>query len=132
SLPSQEVQELFSQILEALSAAHRMGIVHRDLKPENVFLTRNEQGQVQVKLLDFGVAKLLTAHFADSAGLTKSGTLVGTPYYMAPEQAFGASDLDQRADLWAVGVMLYEALVGERPVRGENVGQVLHQLAHFD
>lgn len=132
SLPSQEVQELFSQILEALSAAHRMGIVHRDLKPENVFLTRNEHGQVQVKLLDFGVAKLLTAHFADSAGLTKSGTLVGTPYYMAPEQAFGASDLDQRADLWAVGVMLYEALVGERPVRGENVGQVLHQLAHFD
>ncbi len=131
-LPANEVLELFSQILEALSAAHRMGIVHRDLKPENVFLTRGEDGGTQVKLLDFGVAKLLAGALSGSAGLTKSGTLVGTPYYMAPEQAFGAADLDQRADLWAVGVMLYEALVGERPLRGDNVGQVLHQLAHFD
>ncbi|MCA9646397.1 MAG: protein kinase [Myxococcales bacterium] len=136
-----EVRELFTQILEALAAAHRTGIVHRDLKPENVFLTQGAATQeagprgsstARVKLLDFGVAKLLATAFADSAGLTKSGTLVGTPYYMAPEQAFGATDLDQRADLWAVGVMLFEALVGERPLRGENVGQVLHQLAHFD
>ncbi|MGE0328409.1 MAG: protein kinase [Polyangiaceae bacterium] len=131
-LEAAEVREVFSQILEALSAAHRTGVVHRDLKPENVFLTEESGAPPRVKLLDFGVAKLLASAFSDSAGLTKSGTLVGTPYYMAPEQAFGATDLDQRADLWAVGVMLYEALVGERPLHGENVGQVLHHLAHFD
>ncbi|MCA9627205.1 MAG: protein kinase [Myxococcales bacterium] len=131
-LQGHEVRSLFVQILDALAAAHAKGVVHRDLKPENVFLTHDAAGGTQVKLLDFGVAKLLAGSFSDAAGLTKSGTLVGTPYYMAPEQAFGATDLDQRADLWAVGVMLFEALVGERPLRGENVGQVLHRLAHFD
>lgn len=132
---------VFRQILEALTVAHRMGVVHRDLKPDNVLLIAPDDGSQQdaakrtdlvVKLVDFGVAKLMHLGLGESPGMTRSGALIGTPYYMAPEQAFGASDVDQRADLWAVGVMLFEALAGARPVRGDNVGQVLLQLAHFD
>jgi serine/threonine-protein kinase len=110
------------QILEALEAAHSLGVVHRDLKPDNVFVTF-EGGKAVIKLIDFGIAKLKRAEGATGAGhknLTVAGMLMGTPEYMAPEQAYSATDVDARADLYSVGVMLYEMLSGQTPAQGED------------
>lgn len=109
------------QILSALEAAHELGIVHRDLKPENVFVTPAGDKKL-LKLIDFGIAKARR----EGAGrnLTAAGMVMGTAEYMAPEQAFSAGDADARSDLYAVGVMLYEMLAGERPVRGETAREV--------
>jgi eukaryotic-like serine/threonine-protein kinase len=120
-----EVTRLISQVVSAVGSAHELGIVHRDLKPDNVFLT--ESGDV--KVLDFGIAKLFAPgepHTAETE--TADGVAVGTPCYMAPEQSFGEREIDHRADIWALGAMLYEALSGGRPVEGENVGQVVKRL----
>ena len=116
-------------IAAALGAAHAHGIVHRDLKPENVFLARQSDGTSELKLLDFGVAKLAEPSLGENAALTATGTIVGTPYYMAPEQAFGSRDVDARADLWSLGVILYECLSGRRPFAADSVGQALRLLA---
>jgi serine/threonine-protein kinase len=98
-------------MLAGLEAAHAQGVVHRDLKPGNVFLAREPQGLFAVKLLDFGIAKVM-----DVAGgmgnKTKTGMLLGTPAYMSPEQIKSAKDVDARADLWSAGVMFYEMLTG--------------------
>jgi serine/threonine-protein kinase len=106
------------QVLEALGAAHALGVVHRDLKPENVFITR-EGDRPLLKLIDFGIAKA-GIHAGGSANLTVSGALMGTPEYMAPEQAHSADKADARSDVYAVGVMLYEMLAGARPVDGDD------------
>jgi len=120
-------------VVSALEAAHALGVVHRDLKPDNIFLSTTDAGTLDVKIVDFGVAKLtaIDGPAAKTAGLTDTGALVGTPYYMAPEQAFGEKDLDPRADLWAVGIIFYECLTGTRPTEASNVGQVLKLLAHL-
>src|SRR5580658_181316 len=98
-------------MLAGLEAAHSQGVVHRDLKPGNVFLAREPQGLFTVKLLDFGIAKVM-----DVAGgmgnKTKTGMLLGTPAYMSPEQVTNAKDVDARTDLWSAGVMFYEMLTG--------------------
>lgn len=114
--------EYTSQILQALEAAHSLGVVHRDLKPDNVFVTF-EGGKVVLKLIDFGIAKLKRAEGATGAGqknLTVAGMLMGTPEYMAPEQAYSATDVDARADIYSVGVMLYEMLSGQTPAQGDD------------
>lgn len=112
-------------VLSALVVAHARGIVHRDLKPENIFLSHCDPAQT--RLLDFGVAKI--ARTDGLQGLsTETGAVLGTPHYMAPEQAFGEKDVDGRADLWALGVVLYECLSGERPIGGENLGQILRAM----
>jgi serine/threonine protein kinase len=99
-------------VLEALEELHRVGVVHRDFKPANIFLARTSRGHLLPKLLDFGVAKVLD----ESAGLsTTTGIVVGTPAYMAPEQAAGMGDVGPWTDLWAVGAVLYQGLVGELP-----------------
>ncbi len=112
-------------VIAAVGAAHALGVVHRDLKPENIFLARTAGARV-VKVLDFGIAKLtaLDGEAMRSAGLTTTAVL-GTPAYMAPEQVFGERDIDHRADIWALGVVIYECLAGVRPTDGDNVGQVL-------
>lgn len=109
------------QILEALEAAHSLGVVHRDLKPDNVFVTFSGTKPV-LKLIDFGIAKLKKSEAAGAPqkNLTVAGMMMGTAEYMAPEQAYSATDVDARADLYSVGVMLYEMLSGEPPVRGED------------
>jgi serine/threonine protein kinase len=122
-LAADELAPILVAVLDALEAAHAQGVVHRDLKPENVFLT--ESG---VKVLDFGIAKWREPNAADAPG-TATGTLLGTPHYMAPEQVFGESDVDARADIWALGVLSYEALTGCSPFDGENVGQVFRAIA---
>jgi len=111
-----------SQVLSALSAAHASNIVHRDLKPDNVFLTSVSGLKDIVKLLDFGVAKLMNAR--NSEKLTQTGSVLGTPAYMAPEQARGAN-VDHRSDLYGVGCMMYEALAGTPPFAAENYNALL-------
>jgi serine/threonine protein kinase/ActR/RegA family two-component response regulator len=111
-----------SQVLEALSAAHAAHVVHRDLKPDNVFLTALSGVSDIVKLLDFGIAKMVGAGL--DSKLTQTGTVMGTPAYMSPEQARGA-EADPRSDLYAVGCLMYEALSGRAPYVGENYNALL-------
>jgi serine/threonine-protein kinase len=114
------------EILGGLGAAHRSGIVHRDLKPDNIFLARSGEREV-IKLLDFGVSLLKRPDVPDSR-LTSTGTLVGTPRYMSPEQARGSHDLTGAADIYAAGVVLYEMLTGELPYFGDNYNVVIHEI----
>jgi serine/threonine protein kinase len=119
---------LLLPVIQALSAAHGHGIVHRDLKPENIFLARLPDGRVQPKLLDFGIAKLKNAR---DLRLTSAGSVMGSPLYMAPEQARG-EDVDERADIWAVCVVLYEAITGQPPFDGDDRTRVMHAVATLD
>jgi serine/threonine-protein kinase len=122
-----EALRLFVPVASAVGTAHSRGIVHRDLKPANIFLAR-EVDEVRVKLLDFGIAKQL-APLADEPLLrTQTGSSLGTPCYMAPEQAMGERLLDHRADIWSLGVIFYEVLSGARPVEGENAARMMVSL----
>ncbi|MBL8609403.1 MAG: serine/threonine protein kinase, partial [Myxococcales bacterium] len=120
--------DIFLPIVSAVGTAHAKGVIHRDLKPENVFLVEVPKGKPpEVRVLDFGIAKLtaLEGDAKATAGLTSTGTLLGTPYYMSPEQVFADKDLDHRADIWSLGVVLYECLSGRKPVQGDSLGQLL-------
>src|SRR5688572_19600060 len=112
-------------VIRALAGAHGHGIVHRDLKPENIFLAKLPDGRVQPKLLDFGIAKLKNAI---GLRLTTDGAVMGSPLYMAPEQARG-EDVDERADIWALTVVLYEAIAGQPPFMGDDRAQVARAVA---
>jgi len=118
-LPVVRAALIVTQILDALSAAHRGGIVHRDIKPDNVFLTRIAGGTDMVKVLDFGVAKL-----TGDRPLTAHGALMGSPAYMAPEQATGRA-VDARTDVWAVGATLYHALTGRLPFDASSLPELV-------
>jgi CheY-like chemotaxis protein len=124
-LSAERTAFIASQVLSALSAAHAANVVHRDLKPDNVFLITMSGLQDIVKLLDFGVAKLMNARVNEK--LTQTGSVLGTPAYMAPEQARGAS-VDHRSDLYAVGCMMYEALTGTAPFVAENYNALLFEI----
>jgi len=116
--------EIARQVADAIAAAHDNGIVHRDLKPENVFLVRDAadlESVSAVKVLDFGIAKLLAA---DAARLTMRGMVLGTPEYMAPEQCGGSEEIDGRADIYALGCILFEMLSGAPPFLGESVQEL--------
>ncbi len=110
------------QILDGLQAAHAQGVVHRDLKPDNVFVTPGSHGPL-LKLLDFGIAKIRATEEYQMT-LTRPGAVMGTPEYMAPEQAFSADLVDQRSDIYAVGVMLFEMLSGVRPADGDTPQEI--------
>ena len=128
-LPFQEVIDTLTQVLSGLHAAHEKGIIHRDVKPENVFLSQRVGCAPLAKILDFGVSKVMTQHAQASSfsdvEVTRTGVVLGTPYYLAPEQARGERTLDVRVDLYACGVMLYEALTGRRPFRAANYNALL-------
>lgn len=110
--PSPEVACWIAEnVLETLDAAHEANVVHRDVKPQNVFLCEAAGGTRTVKLLDFGIAKFSSG--PDASAITKSGEIIGSPLYMAPEQAKGEVDVDARADVWSVGAMLFEMLTGK-------------------
>ncbi len=113
-----EAADLIAQAAEGLAAAHASGVVHRDIKPGNLFLVGGEQPFV--KLLDFGISKFAPAYREDQS-LTVEGRLLGTPLYMSPEQVNGQRDLDARADIYALGVVLYEMLAGQPPFTGETL-----------
>jgi serine/threonine-protein kinase len=121
-LPPDRALDYTMQILAGLESAHTIGVVHRDLKPDNVFVVDTPHGPL-VKLLDFGIAKLRNPK-EWQAGLTRPGSMMGTPEYMAPEQAYSADTVDARADVYGVGTMLYEMLAGRRPAVGENAQQI--------
>ncbi|HET7540975.1 MAG TPA: serine/threonine-protein kinase [Polyangiaceae bacterium] len=115
-------------IVEALNLAHAAGIVHRDLKPENIFLQATPAG-IRPRLLDFGIARFYEPPpDAGRTPITGFGTLLGTIPYMAPEQAISPSDCDHLVDAWALGVILYEALSGCRPIEGNSPPETLRQL----
>jgi serine/threonine-protein kinase len=111
-------------VVAAVASAHAASIVHRDLKPENLFLTRNPEGPADIKVLDFGIAKI-NASDQEGGQLTKTGSMLGTPFYMSPEQLFGEKDLDGRSDTWSLGIIFYECLSGILPTHAENLGQII-------
>ncbi|CAN5591723.1 serine/threonine-protein kinase [soil metagenome] len=126
SIGMEELATIMIPVVSAVGTAHTLGIVHRDLKPDNIFLATTATGS-EVKVLDFGIAKLTATDgdAASTAGLTGTGAMLGTPYYMAPEQIYGEKDIDHRADIWAIGVILYECLAGVRPTQADSIGQIL-------
>jgi len=128
-LPFGDVIDGMTEVLSALTAAHEKGIVHRDIKPENVFLTKRSGVAPIAKLLDFGVSKILAMSGHDEElALTRTGMVMGTPFYMSPEQARGDRDLDARVDIYGCGVMMYEMLTGRRPFRASNYNALLVQI----
>ncbi|RYZ01211.1 MAG: serine/threonine protein kinase [Myxococcales bacterium] len=127
-IPAREAARIVMQVCRALAKAHAAGIVHRDLKPENVFLVWDEEdGADVVKVVDFGIAKFTDNQLGNSSA-TRTGSVLGTPYYMSPEQARGLRSVDHRSDLWSVGVIAYRCIVGQLPFDGEAVGDLLVKL----
>ncbi len=128
-LPEQRILRIVSQAASALAAAHAKGIVHRDIKPENLFLLRRKD-QDFVKVVDFGISKSLRAgdEAEEQPRLTQTGMVLGTPLYMSPEQARGDDELDARVDIYALGVIMYEAATGRVPFLGTNYLSVISQV----
>jgi serine/threonine protein kinase len=128
-LPIEVAAELACSILSPLGAAHAAGIVHRDLKPDNVFLVRQSRGEM-VKLLDFGISR--TQGLEGEFRLTTTGLVLGTPYYMSPEQARGDTNITPAADIYALGVIVYEMLVGRVPINADNYNQLMYKVMTGD
>lgn len=118
------VVEWVLQSLEAIAEAHAAGMVHRDLKPANLFLTRRPDGTAAIKVLDFGISKVSSLNPEDK-GMTKTSDVMGSPYYMSPEQMKSTRDVDARTDIWALGTILYEMLGGQPPFDGETMPALL-------
>ncbi len=118
-------------VSRALDLAHQQGIVHRDLKPANIFLHRTSTGGLIGKILDFGISKVLSGG-STNFSLTKTGTVVGSPAYMSPEQAAGRDDLDGRADVWSLGVVLFEGLTGVLPHEAPNYNALMVRILTQD
>lgn len=127
-LPIGQAVDILCQVLSGLGATHAKQIIHRDLKPANVFLTRRGGRRDFVKLVDFGVSKIL----AGGAQITRCGALLGTPNYMAPEQVLATRNVDHRVDLWAAGVILYTALTGRRPFEAPTRNELLNRILSAD
>ena len=125
ALPIPDAIDFVLQAGEAIAEAHALGIVHRDLKPGNLFLTSRAEGSPLVKVLDFGLSKMtLTPEGAPEGSLTATGFVAGSPFYMSPEQVRSLRDVDWRADIWALGVILYELLTAKRPFDGPSLTAV--------
>jgi serine/threonine-protein kinase len=121
-LPPRDAFAVVSQVCRALTKAHGLGIVHRDLKPDNIFLVRDDDREI-AKVLDFGIAK--RDHNALGGSSTKTGAMLGTPYYMSPEQAQGTRSIDARSDLWSLAVIVYQCVTGALPFESEALGDLL-------
>jgi eukaryotic-like serine/threonine-protein kinase len=125
-LPIEEAAEFVLQACEAIAEAHALGIVHRDLKPANLFCVRRADGLLAVKVLDFGISKLtgLSASSRDMT-MTRTQSIMGSPYYMSPEQMRSSKGVDARADIWALGIILFELLAGRVPFTGEAIPELV-------
>lgn len=132
-VPVAEALHIVAQVLKGLGKAHAVGIVHRDLKPDNVFLVRTEADPIFAKIVDFGVSKIERPRDRTSPlALTGRGTVLGTPFYMCPEQAQAMPDVDARADLYSVGAILFECLSGRPPHTGETYEQIILSICMRD
>jgi serine/threonine protein kinase len=123
-LPAAEVARIITEVARAIGKAHELAIVHRDLKPDNIYLVHNDESEV-TKVLDFGIAKATLGLGVVSGSETRTGAILGTPHYMSPEQAEGTKLVDHRTDLWALGVIAFECLVGRRPFDSDALGSLL-------
>jgi serine/threonine-protein kinase len=128
-----KIPDIIRMILAAVdgtAAAHRQGVVHRDIKPDNIFLCRDASGALQTaKVLDFGISKISSIGGQVNPRLTKTGAVMGTPYYMSPEQIRGSAEIDGRVDIYAFGVILYEALTGRVPFDGKTYSALVLEIA---
>jgi len=131
-LSPKRVAHILVQALSALQAAHNVGIIHRDLKPENIFLTSKGVNPDYVKLLDFGISKFRTFDGEGVKGLTQTGTVLGTPHYMSPEQARGEQNLTPQSDIYAMGVIMYQMLTGQLPFDAANYNALLIKILTED
>lgn len=125
-LPVSEAVDLVREALDAVAEAHQRGIVHRDLKPSNLFLVSRGDGRRRVKVLDFGISKLVSD--GEDAAITGTGLMLGSPGYMSPEQVRSTKDVDARTDVWSMGVILWEVLAGSAAFRGESLGDVFAKI----
>src|ERR1700722_8158848 len=127
----EEAMPIFLQVCDALAHAHGKRVLHRDLKPANIMLIKSENDEIHVKLVDFGIAKLMPGTGRDVKKLTLTGEIFGSPMYMSPEQCMGQS-LDSRADIYGLGCVMYQILTGEFPFVGENIIQVVSKHLNED
>jgi eukaryotic-like serine/threonine-protein kinase len=126
-LSLEDTLNILTQAAKALRRAQELGIVHRDIKPENFFLATGDDGDEHLKVLDFGIAKETGPVLLAKKG-TNTGQIIGSPHYMSPEHVRGARDIDHRADLWSLGVILFQAMTGRLPFAGDNVGDVMAKI----
>ncbi|HEY6333769.1 MAG TPA: bifunctional serine/threonine-protein kinase/formylglycine-generating enzyme family protein, partial [Blastocatellia bacterium] len=126
-LPLDEVIEITKQIAAGLAAAHKLGIVHRDIKPDNIMMARREDGGLIVKILDFGIARLLER--SGDGSQTRTGVVMGTPFYMSPEQALGhtGEKIDSRSDIYSLGMVVYQMLTGRRCFESDSWMQIIYK-----
>ncbi len=123
-LPVSRATDIVGQACRGVGVAHKAGIIHRDLNPQNLFVCRREDGTDLVKVLDFGIAKLEAVQSAE----TRTGTIMGTPAYLSPEQARGEKTVDHRTDVYGLGAVLYELLSGKKPHPGDSHNAILHHI----
>jgi eukaryotic-like serine/threonine-protein kinase len=123
-LPIEQAVELVLQACEAIAEAHSLGIVHRDLKPANLFVIRGADGALSIKVLDFGISKIMSVT-PSTADMTSTSAMLGSPLYMSPEQLEAAKDVDARTDIWALGVILHELVTGGPPFNADTLASVL-------
>ena len=128
ALSLEDTLDIFAQLASGLSYAHNKGIVHRDIKPSNIILQKNSANKYSIKIVDFGLAKLVDGHSLAGQSLTSAGEVFGSPFYMSLEQGLG-SEIDARADVYSLGCTLFKALTGRPPYCGENAFQtvLMHQ-----
>jgi serine/threonine-protein kinase len=125
-LSLQDTARIIAQVSRGLARAHERGIVHRDLKPENIFLVKTPEDDDEIaKVLDFGIAKIQNHNNPAVTSSTKTGAVLGTPFYMSPEQARGLRNVDHRTDVWSLGVIAFKCVTGKLPFDGESVGDLL-------
>lgn len=131
-IPYAEAVDYVLDACKGLAEAHGAGIVHRDLKPGNLFVVTKPDGGRSVKVLDFGVSKIMDPESGDGLALTATTTLIGSPLYMSPEQLESSKDVDARTDIWALGVVLYELIAGRPPFVAETVPQLVNAVLHAE
>ncbi len=132
TIPPEEACSFLLQAADAIHAAHKAGIIHRDLKPSNLFLAQRSDGTRIVKVLDFGISKAQNSLGPMSGALTSTKAMLGSPLYMSPEQLRSSKSVDARADIWALGVILYELITGAVPYHGDNLGELFAAILEQD